>query len=171
MSFLRDCLNCLGWQLYKADDLEADDIMGAFARQAKEKGVESYLITSDLDVLQLINSHTHIYTLKKGLSNIELFSEASFTEKYGVGPHQWVDVKALKGDASDNIPGVAGIGEKTALELIKQYKSLDGGYENIELLKPSRRDKLQKELDLAYLSLKLVSLMVDAPVHIDLKKA
>lgn len=168
---LHELLETLGWPLYEADDYEADDLMGAFAKQAGEKGIESYLITSDLDVLQLINSHTHIYTLKKGLSNIELFNEASFTEKYGVDAHQWVDVKALKGDSSDNIPGVAGIGEKTAIELIKQYKTLDGVYENVELLKPALRDKLLKNKDMAYLSQKLVTLMVDAPVKIDLKHA
>ena len=118
---LHEMLESLGWPLYEADDYEADDLMGAFAKQAGEKDVESYLITSDLDVLQLINEHTHIYTLKKGLSNIELFNVAYFEEKYGVGPHQWADVKALKGDASDNIPGVAGIGEKTALQHIHEF--------------------------------------------------
>jgi DNA polymerase-1 len=168
---LQNLLDTLGWPLYEADDYEADDLLGAFAMQAGKKGIESYLITSDLDALQLVNSHTHMYTLKKGLSNIELFNEASFREKYGVEPHQWVDVKALKGDSSDNIPGVAGIGEKTALELISKYHTLDGVYENVELLKPTLRDKLLKDKDMAYLSKKLVTLMVDAPVYIDLKKA
>lgn len=98
---LHDLLESLGWPLYEADDLEADDIMGIFAKQAGARGVESYLITSDLDVLQLVNAHTHIYTLKKGLTNIDLFNEAFFKEKYGVDPHQWIDVKALKGDSSD----------------------------------------------------------------------
>ncbi|HEV7454009.1 MAG TPA: DNA polymerase, partial [Candidatus Saccharimonadales bacterium] len=168
---LHELLETLGWPLYEMDDYEADDIMGAFAKQAKAKNIESFLITSDLDVLQLINSHTHIYTLKKGLSNIELFNEASFTEKYGVGAHQWVDVKALKGDSSDNVPGVAGIGEKTAIELIQKYKTLDGVYENAELLKPTLRDKLLKDKDMAYLSQKLVTLMVDAPIELDFKKA
>jgi len=168
---LHELLESLGWPLYEADDYEADDLMGAFAKQAGEKGVESYLVTSDLDVLQLVNSHTHIFTLKKGLTNIELFNEASFREKYGVDAHQWVDVKALKGDSSDNIPGVAGIGEKTALELINTYKTLDGVYENLELLKPALKAKLEKDKDMAYLSQKLVTLMVDAPVYIDLDKA
>lgn len=168
---LRDLLTSLGWPLYEADDLEADDLMGAFAKQAGKKGVESYLVTSDLDVLQLVNSHTHIYTLKKGLSNIELFNEESFCAKYGVGPHQWVDVKSLKGDSSDNVPGVAGIGEKTALELIEKYETLDGVYENLELLKPTLRVKLENGKDMAYLSQKLVTLDVDAPVLIDLEKA
>jgi DNA polymerase I len=168
---LHNLLESLGWPLYEADDYEADDLMGAFAKQAGEKGIESYLVTSDLDVLQLVNSHTHIYTLKKGLTNIELFNEASFTEKYGVDAHQWVDVKALKGDSSDNVPGVAGVGEKTALELISQYGSLDGVYANIDLLKPAVKAKLEKDKDMAYLSQKLVTLMVDAPIKIDLDKA
>ncbi|HEX8763261.1 MAG TPA: DNA polymerase I [Candidatus Saccharimonadales bacterium] len=168
---LHQLLESLGWPLYEADDYEADDLMGAFAKQAGEKGIESYLVTSDLDVLQLVNPHTHIFTLKKGLSNIELFNEASFREKYGVDAHQWVDVKALKGDSSDNIPGVTGIGEKTALELISQYKTLDGVYENLELLKPAIKAKLEKDRNMAYLSQKLVTLMVDAPVFIDLDRA
>ena len=168
---LRELLDSLGWPLYEADDYEADDLMGAFAKQAGGLGIESYLVSSDLDILQLVNPHTHIYTLKKGLSNIELFNEASFREKYGIDAHQWVDTKALKGDASDNIPGVAGVGEKTALELIQKYQTLDGVYENLELLKPALKAKLEAGRDMAYLSKKLVTLMVDAPVQIDLAKA
>ena len=168
---LYDMLNALGWPLYEADDYEADDLMGAFAKQVGEQGIESFLVTSDLDVLQLVNEHTHIYTLKKGLSNIELFDVANFEAKYGVSSHQWVDVKALKGDSSDNIPGVAGVGEKTALQLIKDYKTLDGVYENIELIRGTLKDKLVKDKDMAYLSKKLVTLMVDAPVKIDLEAA
>ncbi len=168
---LLELLESLGWPLYEADDYEADDLMGAFAAQAGKKNVESFLVTSDLDVLQLVNAHTHIYTLKKGLTNIELFDVAHFEEKYGVGAHQWVDVKALKGDSSDNIPGVAGIGEKTALELIKKYETLDGVYAHTDELKPAVKTKLEKDKDMAYLSKKLVTLMVDAPVELDLEKA
>jgi DNA polymerase-1 len=168
---LHDLLHALGWPLYELDDYEADDIMGAFAKQAGQRGIESYLVTSDLDVLQLVNHHTHIYTLKKGLSHIELFNEASFVEKYGVDAQQWVDVKALKGDSSDNIPGVAGIGEKTALELIKTYDSLDGVYQHLDDIKPSVRAKLEKDKDMAYLSKKLVTLIVDAPITLDFAHA
>jgi DNA polymerase-1 len=168
---LHDLLNALEWPIYEADDYEADDLMGAFAKQAGEKGIESYLVSSDLDLLQLVNSHTHIYTLKKGLTNIEEFSEESFFEKYGVDAHQWVDVKALKGDSSDNIPGVAGVGEKTALELIKTYKTLDGIYEHLDEIKPTVKAKLEKDKDMAYLSQKLITLMVDAPIEFDFEKA
>ena len=168
---LQDLLKSLGWPLYEIDDYEADDIMGAFAKQAGAEGIESYLVTSDLDVLQLVNEHTHIYTLKKGLSNIELFNVASFEEKYGVGAHQWVDVKALKGDSSDNIPGVAGVGEKTALELIKKYDTLENVYEHLDELKPALKAKLETNKDMAFLSKKLVTLIVDMPLQINLSDA
>ena len=168
---LYDLLNALDWPLYEADDYEADDLMGAFAKQAGEQGIESYLVSSDLDLLQLVNSHTHIYTLKKGLTNIEEFHEESFRDKYGVDAHQWVDVKSLKGDSSDNIPGVAGVGEKTALDLIQKYDTLDGIYEHLDELKPNLAAKLEKDKDMAYLSKKLITLMVDAPTKIDFDKA
>lgn len=168
---LHELLEALDWPLYELDDYEADDIMGAFAKQAGEQGVESYLVTSDLDVLQLVNHHTHIYTLKKGLSNIELFNVESFEAKYGIGAHQFVDLKALKGDSSDNIPGVAGVGEKTALELLKQYETLENVYEHLDEIKPTLRAKLEKDRDMAFLSKKLVTLMVDAPIKIDLEHA
>lgn len=171
VEILIELLESLGWPLYELDDYEADDIMATFATQAKAKNIETYLVTSDLDVLQLVNSHTHIYTLKKGLSNIELFNVASFEEKYGVGAHQWIDVKALKGDTSDNIPGVGGIGEKTALDLIDKYETLDGVYEHLDELKPVLRTKLEKDKDMAYLSQKLVTLYTDAPIKLDLDKA
>lgn len=168
---LHELLESLGWPLYEIDDYEADDIMGAFAKQAGEKDIESYLISSDLDILQLVNPHTHIYTLKKGLSNIELFNEQHFREKYGIEPDQFIDLKALKGDTSDNIPGVAGVGEKTALDLLKQYKTLDGVYERLDEIKPTLRAKLEKDRDMAYLSKKLVTLMIDAPIELDFDKA
>lgn len=171
VAILHELLESLGWPLYEADDFEADDLMGAFAKQAGKKGIESFLVTSDLDVLQLVNEHTHIYTLKKGLSNIELFNVAHFEEKYGVSAHQWIDVKALKGDLSDNIPGVAGIGEKTAIELIQKYETLEGVYEHLDLLKPVLKTKLETHKDMAFLSKKLVTLDVDAPTQLDLDKA
>ncbi|MBL8160126.1 DNA polymerase I [Candidatus Saccharibacteria bacterium] len=167
---LHELLDTLGWPLYELDDYEADDIMGAFAKQAGARGIESYLVTSDLDVLQLVNEHTHIYTLKKGFSNIELFNVESFEAKYGVGAHQWIDVKALKGDSSDNIPGVAGVGEKTALELIKKYDTLEGVYEHLDELKPALQAKLERDRDMAFLSKKLVTLIVDLPLDMDFDK-
>lgn len=166
---LHKLLDAFGWPLYELDDYEADDIMGALAEQAKEKDIETLLITSDLDALQLVNSHTHVYALKKGLSNIELFKRESFEEKYGIKPEQFLDLKALMGDSSDNIPGVGGVGKKTAVDLLNQFESLDGVYENLGLIKDSVRKKLEADKDNAYLSKKLAALWTDAPVKLNLK--
>ena len=165
---LHELLEAFGWPLYELDDYEADDIMGTLAVQAAKAGVDTMLITSDLDMLQLVNPNVHVYALKKGLSNIELFSPQSFEQKYGIQVEQFLDLKALKGDSSDNIPGVPGIGEKGAIELLKTYKTLDGVYENLGLLKDTMRRKLEAGKDLAYLSKKLAAIWTDAPLKLDL---
>ncbi|MDB5184835.1 MAG: polA [Candidatus Saccharibacteria bacterium] len=167
---LHELLAAFGWPLYEMDDYEADDIMGTLAVQAKEKDIETLLITSDLDMLQLVNSHVHVYALKTGLSNIELYSPESFEAKYGIAVDQFLDLKALKGDSSDNIPGVPGIGEKGALDLLKQYQTLDNVYDNISLIKDSMAKKLTAGKDLAYLSKELARIWTDAPLTMDLKE-
>ena len=165
---LHELLAAFGWPLYELDDYEADDIMGALAVQASAQGIETILITSDMDMLQLVNEQVHVYALKTGLSNIELYSPASFTAKYGIRVDQFLDLKALKGDSSDNIPGVPGIGEKGALELLKQYETLDEVYENLDLLKETMRKKLVAGKDMAYLSRELARIWTDAPTPLDL---
>lgn len=166
---LHELLESFGWPLYEFDDFEADDIMATLAEQAKDKNIETILITSDLDVLQCINGHVKVYALKKGFSNIEEFHPESFRVKYGIEPDQFLDLKSLKGDSSDNISGVPGIGEKTALELLKKYKTLDNIYDNIDLISGKVHDKLVKGKDSAYLSKKLATLFTNAPVKLDLK--
>lgn len=166
---LHELLEAFGWPLYELDDYEADDIMGALAVQAKAHDIETLLITSDMDMLQLVNSHVHVYALKTGLSNIELYSPTSFEAKYGIRVDQFLDMKSLKGDSSDNIPGVPGIGEKGALELLKQYETLDNIYDNLALLKDSTRKKLEAGKDLAYLSKELARIWTDAPVALNLE--
>lgn len=165
---LHELLQAFGWPLYEMDDYEADDIMGTLAVQAREAGLETLLVTSDLDMLQLVNGHVHVYALKTGLSNIELYSPKSFEAKYGIGVDQFLDLKSLKGDSSDNIPGVPGIGEKGALDLLKEYKTLDGIYENLDLIKESTRKKLADGKKLAYLSKELARIWTDAPLKLDL---
>ncbi len=166
---LHELLQAFGWPLYELDDYEADDIMGALAEQATAKGIETLLITSDMDMLQLVNDTVHVFALKTGLSNIELYSPASFTAKYGLRVDQFLDLKALKGDSSDNIPGVPGIGEKGGVELLKTYETLDGIYENLDLLKETTRKKLVAGKDLAYLSKELARIWTDAPIPLDLE--
>jgi DNA polymerase I len=166
---LHELLEAFGWPLYELDDYEADDIMGSLALQATKKDIETLLVTSDLDMLQAINPLTHVYALKTGLSNIELYSPKTFESKYGILVNQFLDMKALKGDSSDNIPGVPGIGEKGAIELLKQYETLDGVYENLALIKESTRKKLEAGKELAYLSKELARIWTDAPIKLNLK--
>ncbi len=165
---LQELLQAFGWPLYELDDYEADDIMGTLAVQAKAQDIETMLITSDLDMLQLVNGHVHVYALKTGLSNIELYSPKSFEAKYGIRVDQFLDMKALKGDSSDNIPGVPGIGEKGALALLQAYETLDGVYQNLALVKETTRKKLEAGKDLAYLSKELARIWTDAPMKLDL---
>lgn len=165
---LRELLEAFDWPLYEFDDYEADDIMGTLALKASDQNIETLLITSDLDMLQLVNPLVHVYALKKGLSNIELFSPESFTKKYGIKPEQFLDYKALKGDSSDNIPGVPGIGDKGATDLLLEYKTLDNVYDNLALIKDSVSKKLEAGRESAYLSKKLADIWTDAPVDIDL---
>lgn len=165
---LQELLQAFGWPLYELDDYEADDIMGTLACQATAKNIETLLVTSDLDMLQLVDPHVHVYALKTGLSNIELYSPQSFEAKYGIKVDQFLDLKALKGDASDNIPGVPGVGEKTAIALLQQYQTLDNIYDNLALVKDSVRKKLEAGRQLAYLSKKLSAIWIDAPLTLNL---
>ena len=165
---LHELLQAFGWPLYELDDYEADDILGTLAVQASEQNIETMLITSDLDMLQLVNEHVQVYALKTGFSNIELYSPKTFEAKYHIRVDQFLDLKSLKGDSSDNIPGVPGVGEKTAVQLLQDYETLDGVYENLALLKESVRKKLEAGKDMAYLSKKLAAIWTDAPLKLNL---
>jgi len=132
------------------------------------KQFETYLITSDLDARQILDSNTFLYALKKGVSNIDKFDVAEFEARYSIRIDQFLDLKSLKGDASDNIPGVAGVGEKTATQLLRQFDTLDGIYEHLDDVKESVRKKLIAGKDSAYMSKRLAALMFDAPVALDL---
>jgi DNA polymerase-1 len=168
---LHELLEALHWPLFECDDYEADDIMGALSEQANARGVESILITSDLDMLQLIDHDTHVYALKKGFSQIEEFNLEAFEKKYGIKQKQFLDLKALKGDSSDNIPGVPGVGEKTATKLLQEYQTLDEIYENIDKISGSLQKKLIDGKDSAYISKKLAEIWLDAPVKFDESEA
>jgi DNA polymerase-1 len=164
---LKELLDAFGWPFYELDDYEADDILGAFAKQATEKGIETCLLTSDLDALQLVGPLTKVYAIKNGLSNIEEFDVAYFEGKYGIDVEQFLDLKSLKGDSSDNLPGVPGIGEKTAVTLLQDYKTLDNIYTHLDDIKPTVAKKLEAGKELAYISKEVGRIWVDAPVELD----
>lgn len=166
---LYELLDAFSWPLYELDDYEADDIMGTLAKEASEKGIETCLITGDLDLLQAVGPLTHVYALKKGFSDIDQYDPKFFEEKYGIRVDQFLDLKSLKGDSSDNIPGVPGIGEKTAVQLLQDYDTLEGIYKHLDEIKPSVAKKLEAGKESAEMSKKIAEIWCDAPLPLDLK--
>src|SRR6185295_5015866 len=165
---LHEILEALDIPIYEKEGYEADDILGIICHKTP-KDVLNIVVTGDLDMLQLIDNHTQVYRFKVGFSDIQIFDADKMVEIYGMHPSQWVDYKAIRGDTSDNIPGVPGIGEKGASELIKTFGSLDGVYEAAE--KGSKKIKagiLKKLIDgkaKAYLSQKLAH--IDQKNHLE----
>ena len=166
--YLKELISALGWDFLEADEYEADDIIGTLARQADEKhDYMTYIVSSDLDMLQIVDENTKMYRLLKGFSNIEEMDIQAIEEKYGILKRQFLDLKALKGDNSDNIPGVPGIGEKTAVKLLSQYGDIQGIYDHIEEITGSTQKKLIEGKDSVLMSYRLAKIMTDAPVDLD----
>ena len=170
---LRELIADLGWSFVEIENYEADDIIGTLSQQADETldsngncEYETYIISSDLDMLQIVDKNTHMWRILKGFSNIEQINISEIEAKYGIKKSQFLDLKSLKGDASDNIPGVPGIGEKTAAKLLNEYGSLDGVYENLDKITGSTRAKLEAGKDSAYMSRRLAQIMFDAPIKL-----
>ena len=167
----KECIKALGMSVLELEGYEADDILGTFARVASEKGDVAYLLTGDRDSLQLIGENAHVL-LATNKETID-YDTARFFEEYGVNPTQFVDVKALMGDSSDNIPGVAGIGQKTALKLIADNGSLDSLYENIDTAEISKgvREKLSSGKESAFMSRTLATICSEVPFDVALPES
>lgn len=166
--YLKELVLALGWSFVECDDYEADDIIGTLALQADKEGDwDTIIVSSDLDMLQIVDENTRMYRILKGFSKLEEMDVPAVEEKYGIKKSQFLDLKALKGDASDNIPGVAGVGEKTAAKLLAEFGTLDGVYEHLDDTLPATRRKLEAGKDNAYMSLALARIMTDAPVKLD----
>lgn len=163
----KELLTKMGIKYYEIDNYEADDIIGTFAEYCnREEKYIGTIISSDKDLLQLISSDVDIKLLKT--KDHIRYNEESFKEEYGIDPINIIDLKALMGDASDNIPGVKGVGEKTALKLLQQYKTLDGIYENIDNIKGALKEKLINDKENAYKSYDLATIVKDVPMDIDI---
>ena len=163
--YLKELILNLGWNFVEIDDYEADDIIGTLSLHADNAGDwETYIISSDLDMLQIVDENTHMWRILKGFTNIEQIDVKEIESKYGIKKSQFLDLKSLKGDSSDNIPGVPGIGEKTAAKLLNDYGSLDGVYENLDKISGSLKEKLTAGKDSAYMSRQIAKIMFDAPV-------
>lgn len=168
---LRELLDAFHWPLYELDNYEADDIMGTFAREADKKGIETCLVSGDYDMLQMISSSTCVYITKKGGSDLTLYDEKAFVEKYKVKHEQFVDYKALVGDASDNIPGVRKIGPIAAVKLLTEYGDLEGIYAHIDDLKGVQKVNLSEDKDIAFASREVARIFTDAPIELDWDEA
>ena len=161
--YAKKVLENMGIKYLEVDNYEADDIIGTYARLADEdKNYDATIISSDKDLLQLISGDVNVKLLKQ--KDYILMNEETFKEYYGVEPIKMIDLKALMGDVSDNIPGVKGIGEKTAINLIKEYGSLENLYENIDILKGKTKEKLIEDKDNAFFSKELATIYKKVPV-------
>lgn len=164
----QELLNYMGIKYYEIDNYEADDIIGTFAEYCnKDSNYEGVIISSDRDLLQLISDDVEMKLLKQ--KDYIRYSKKTFEEEYGIKPARVIDLKALMGDASDNIPGVKGIGEKTALKLLHKYESLDGIYKHLDEIKGSTGIKLETDKENAYLSYHLATIIKDVPMDIHLE--
>ncbi|MDR1572066.1 MAG: DNA polymerase I [Clostridiales Family XIII bacterium] len=168
LPLLKDVLGALGIKTLEMDGFEADDIIGTVARGAEAAGLEPLVITGDRDALQLATDRTKILITKKGISEFELYDSAAMVEKYGFTPTEFIDFKALMGDQSDNIPGVPGVGEKTAMKLIQEFGSVEAllaGLDGVESEK--LRERLRENAVQARMSRRLAEIDTSVPIEMD----
>ena len=175
MPVMKDVLRAMNIPIYECQGWEADDVIGTVGRICSDNGWECVIVTGDRDSLQLINENVHVKLVisKPGQTTATLYTEEKFREEYGFEPKKLIDLKALMGDSSDNIPGVGGVGPKTAKELLAKFGSLDGVYENIDdkSIRPKLREKLVNDKDNAYLSFELATIRPEAPIDFEPKDA
>lgn len=166
---IKEVVRALNIPILELEGYEADDVLGTIARQAKPLGVPVHIITGDRDLLQLVDDNTRVeLPPRKGTDRPEIFDEQAVMAYWAVRPDQVVDYKALVGDTSDNIPGVAGVGPKTAAKLLQEYDTLDGIYTHIDSIKGANQKKLLDGKESAYLSQNLARIVTDAPIELDL---
>ncbi len=156
----------MGITILYNEKYEADDIIGTIAKENEKNGIETLIYSPDKDIMQLVDDNTTIISSKRDSTLVEYDADGVF-EKRGVNPNRIIDLLALMGDASDNIPGVKGVGEKTAVKLLKEFDSLEGVYENIDSVQGKLKDKLQNDKDNAFLSYKLATIETSVPIDID----
>ncbi len=176
MKITRDSLEKAGIPVLLKQGYEADDIIGTIVRKLKVKSEklkvnEIVIVTGDKDLMQLVDDQVKLFMLSNGISGSELVGPEEVEEKLGIKPSQVVDYKALIGDTSDNYPGVYGIGPKTAETLFQNYHSLDEVYDNLDKIKGSKKKKLEKGKESAYLSKELAIIAQDVPINISWEKA
>lgn len=165
---MKEILDAMSISILEIDGYEADDLIGTLSLEAEKRGIETYILSGDKDNLQLASALTRVVITKKGITDKAIYDADAFFAEYGITPTQFIDMKGLMGDKSDNIPGVPGIGEKTALQLIRDFGSMEGVYENLEAItRPKQKQNLIDHMEDAFFSKKLATIMRDVPVDID----
>lgn len=155
--------------IFEMEGFEADDVIGTLSEHAKEHtDIQSFIATGDMDALQLVNHNTFVIAPIKGFQEQKIYAEKDVLEKYGLRPKQLIDYKGLKGDTSDNIPGVPGIGEKTAVSLLQKYETLEGVYENLGEITGANHQKLSENREQAFLSKKLGTILRNIDIRLNL---
>ncbi len=169
---VREVVKALRIPVYELTGFEADDVIGTITVDAERRGLDTTIVTGDLDMLQLVTDHTRLMTTRSGVENTILYDPARIRERFDLVPAQMIDYKALKGDPTDNIPGVPGVGEKTAAKLIREFGTLDALYERIDEVKPDKlRDKLGEHREQVFMGKDLSTIVRDLPVEFDLEAA
>ncbi len=168
---IKEILRAFDIPIYSIEGYEADDILGTMAKAGEKQGHQVTIVTGDRDALQLVSENIRIMYNKKGITDIEDYTLENVREKYGIEPIQLIDVKALMGDKSDNIPGVPGIGEKTAVSLIQEFHNVEEVLDNIDKVKGNKRKEvLTNHMEDAILSKRLATIMIDVPIEFDFDK-
>ncbi|MBE6062367.1 MAG: DNA polymerase I [Clostridium butyricum] len=164
---IKDLLKLMGIKIYELEGFEADDLIGTISKFAEENDIEAYVVTGDKDALQLASNKTKVVITKKGVTETAVYDKESFIKEYEVTPTQFIDVKGLMGDKSDNIPGVPGVGEKTAFKLIKEYGSVEEVLKNIHNISGKKlKENLENNMEQAIFSKKLATIMREVPVEL-----
>ena len=167
---IKEVLNLLAINIYEIDGFEADDIIGTLSKFAESNGIEVFIVTGDRDALQLASDNINVVITKKGVTETAVYNREAFEAEFGVTPTQYIDVKGLMGDKSDNIPGVPGVGEKTAFKLISTYGSMEGVLSNInEISGKKLKENLETYSEQAIFSKKLATIMTEVPIEFDLE--
>ena len=164
---MHDVLAAMNISVFEKETFEADDLIGTITAEASRRGIESIVITGDKDELQLVDENTKVVINKKGMTEFNLYDEAAMMERYSLTPKQFIDLKGLMGDKSDNIPGVPGVGEKKGIALLQEYGSIEGVIENADSIKGKLGDNIRDNIEMAKLSKSLATIMRDVPLYYD----
>lgn len=168
---IRELLDAFSIQRFELEGYEADDIIGTLTKRADEQAWKTTVITGDKDMLQLVSEHVSVALTRKGVSEIELYTPQEIQDKYGLAPLQIIDLKGLMGDTSDNIPGVPGVGEKTALKLLHEYGSVEEVLANVDRVSGKKlQENLRENVDKAKMSKELATILREAPVELNVQE-